>query len=251
MPGVSIRQAPRGSSNSARCVVVWRPRPSLSRVAAVAMRDSPSSVLVSVDLPAPEEPTSTAVAPGVRYGSSAMTLRASLPLIACSGVPAGSRAASCASASWPRFGIQLVQLGQHDHRRGATAFDQREIAFRARGIEIVIQPHQQQHDIHIRGDDLTRVTLAGRGARQGAAPREDLDDMRRRTGLDDDEIAHRGAFVRLDPAFQETRRGLRIESALAVVHFIAGAVLRADTREPLRVAQRRQRATPADARSAE
>ena len=62
MPGVSIRQPPCGSGSSTRCVVVWRPRESFSRTALVFILSMPSSVLVSVDLPAPDEPTSTALA---------------------------------------------------------------------------------------------------------------------------------------------------------------------------------------------
>ena len=66
MPGVSIRQPPCGSGVSTREVVVWRPRESLPRTALVFIFSRPSSVLVSVDLPAPELPTSTTVRPGPR-----------------------------------------------------------------------------------------------------------------------------------------------------------------------------------------
>ena len=68
MPGVSMRKAPPGSSNSSRWVVVWRPRESSSRTAAVAWRCSPRSALTSVDLPTPDEPSTTAVWPGAEVG---------------------------------------------------------------------------------------------------------------------------------------------------------------------------------------
>ena len=99
MPGVSIRQAPPGSGSSARWVVVWRPRASLSRTSAVFMRSRPSSVLVSVDLPAPDEPTSTAVVPGASQGASAATLPACLALTGTMATPVLATSASAASAS--------------------------------------------------------------------------------------------------------------------------------------------------------
>src|SRR5690606_37509613 len=85
MPGVSIRQAPDGSAINARWVVVWRPRSSPSRTAPVFILSMPSRVLVSVDLPAPEEPTSTAVRPGRSHCASAATLARSLALTASTG----------------------------------------------------------------------------------------------------------------------------------------------------------------------
>ena len=66
MPGVSIRQPPCGSGSSTRAVVVCRPRESFARTALVFIFSRPSRVLVSVDLPAPELPTSTTVRPGPR-----------------------------------------------------------------------------------------------------------------------------------------------------------------------------------------
>ena len=63
IPGVSIRNAPLGSVSNSRVTVVWRPRPS-ARTSPVAWRSSPSSALTSVDLPAPDGPSRTAVVPG-------------------------------------------------------------------------------------------------------------------------------------------------------------------------------------------
>ena len=62
-PGVSMMQAPPGSWNSERAVVVCLPRLSCSRTAPVSCAARPSRVLVRVDLPAPDEPSSTRVCP--------------------------------------------------------------------------------------------------------------------------------------------------------------------------------------------
>ena len=88
--------------------VVWRPRESLSRTSSFVF-STPSSVLVSVDLPAPDEPTSTTLCPGCSHGSSAATLSRSFAFTAttataCPATAAASRAASTApgeSASAP------------------------------------------------------------------------------------------------------------------------------------------------------
>ncbi|MCW0450896.1 hypothetical protein NB706_003730 [Xanthomonas sacchari] len=99
MPGVSIRQAPDGSGSSARWVVVWRPRESVARTAAVRIFCTPSKVLVRVDLPAPDEPTSTAVCPGPSHGRSASTLSAWRALTVSSGIACAASSSSTASAS--------------------------------------------------------------------------------------------------------------------------------------------------------
>lgn len=44
-----------------RCVVVWRPLESDSRIAAVSCTARPASVFTSVDLPTPDEPSSATV----------------------------------------------------------------------------------------------------------------------------------------------------------------------------------------------
>ena len=65
-PGVSITQAPPGRRCSERDVVVCLPRLSCARTAPVSCTAAPSSVLVKVDLPAPDEPSSTSVCAGAR-----------------------------------------------------------------------------------------------------------------------------------------------------------------------------------------
>ena len=97
MPGVSIRQAPVGSGISARWVVVWRPRASDSRTSPVFIRSMPSSVLVRVDLPAPELPTSTAVRPGLSHGFNAATLSGSRALTARTAMSCAASSTSAAS----------------------------------------------------------------------------------------------------------------------------------------------------------
>ncbi len=99
MPGVSIRHAPDGSGINARCVVVWRPRESFSRTALVFIFCVPSKVLVNVDLPAPDEPTSTAVRPSPSHGRSAATLSGSLALTARNAMFCASNSSSTANAS--------------------------------------------------------------------------------------------------------------------------------------------------------
>ena len=54
---------PRGSTNSSRPIVVWRPRSSSSRTSRTSWRSSPRSALVMVDLPTPDDPSSATVAP--------------------------------------------------------------------------------------------------------------------------------------------------------------------------------------------
>ncbi len=65
MPGVSTSQplpsAPPPKRCISRTVVVCMPLPSLSRTACVAMLSDPLSVLTSVDLPTPDDPTSATV----------------------------------------------------------------------------------------------------------------------------------------------------------------------------------------------
>ena len=55
---------PPGRTWSWRRVVVWRPRASSSRIAAVAATSPPASRLSNVDFPTPDEPTKATVRPG-------------------------------------------------------------------------------------------------------------------------------------------------------------------------------------------
>src|SRR5258708_5739112 len=105
-PGVSINNAPPGKTNSSREVVVCRPRLSLSRTGRTSCTASPSSRFTIVDLPTPEEPSSTNVFPGLRNSSSpakpspvfALTTHTSAPTAMRSISAAFSRASSQASA---------------------------------------------------------------------------------------------------------------------------------------------------------
>jgi len=56
MPGVSMTMPPPGRTRSCRDVVVWRPLPSHSRTAVVRSVVSPSSALIRLDFPTPEDP---------------------------------------------------------------------------------------------------------------------------------------------------------------------------------------------------
>ena len=107
MPGVSMSSAPPGRRTSSRWVVVWRPRESSSRTAAVRCRSLPTSALTSVDLPTPDEPSTTAVRPGARCASrsastpapvSADTARTSTPGAIASAATRSPSASSATSA---------------------------------------------------------------------------------------------------------------------------------------------------------
>ena len=74
MPGVSITQPPPAMAWIEREVVVWRPLASLSRTLPVSCGsscDDPASVLTSVDLPTPEEPTNATVRPTPHHSAKA------------------------------------------------------------------------------------------------------------------------------------------------------------------------------------
>ena len=58
-----------------RAVVVWRPLPSVSLIAATRSASRPSSRLTRVDFPTPDDPTSAIVCGARRYGASASSPR--------------------------------------------------------------------------------------------------------------------------------------------------------------------------------
>ena len=122
-PGVSMMQAPPGSRCSERAVVVCMPRLSCTRTAPVSWTAAPSSVLVRVDLPAPDEPSTTSVRPKpVRCANAGAAWPDRCRRRRRPRRRAGRRARSCAEVrvAPTRVGGGDVGLAQHDHRRDAT-----------------------------------------------------------------------------------------------------------------------------------
>ena len=105
IPGVSIIFT--SPCNSWREVVVWRPLPSAARTLPVA-RLVPKSALVSVDLPAPERPTSTKVSPGVKLSFSSATAWVSVVFSAVTDSTKGSHCSIAPWISWPTTRSALV-----------------------------------------------------------------------------------------------------------------------------------------------
>ena len=87
MPGVSITSTPEGATISSRCVVVWRPLPTAALMALVSWRSVPSTRLISVDFPTPDEPRSASVRPGTSHRASASRLSSRAALSATTGAP--------------------------------------------------------------------------------------------------------------------------------------------------------------------
>src|SRR5467141_2267433 len=106
-PGVSISSAPPGSTNSSLAVVVCRPRLSLSRTGCTSWTVCPRSRFAIVDLPTPEEPSSTSVSPGLRNSSNSPKPCPVLALTTYTAVPAATR---CISAAFPRASSQASAL---------------------------------------------------------------------------------------------------------------------------------------------
>ena len=96
-PGVSTSTAPPASGTSSRCVVVCRPRPSARR-SPVAMTSRPASALTRLDLPAPDGPTATSVAPGASSARRPSSPRPVSTLTAWTSTP---RATATTSAAMP------------------------------------------------------------------------------------------------------------------------------------------------------
>src|SRR5229473_5219794 len=126
-PGVSISNAPPGKTSSSREVVVCRPRLSLSRTGCTSWTASPRSRFAIVDLPTPEEPSSTNVCPGLRNSPSslnpcsvfALTTHTAVPIATRFISTAFSRASSQASALFNTI-TGLAPDSQHCARYRST-----------------------------------------------------------------------------------------------------------------------------------
>ena len=100
IPGVSRMRPPSGIRWSWRRLVVWRPRASSSRISRTAATSSPASVLTSVDLPTPDDPTNATVAPGRMRARSSSIPRPSIALTTMIVTPTATRLDL--EPAWPR-----------------------------------------------------------------------------------------------------------------------------------------------------
>ena len=157
MPGVSMSIAPPASGTSSRCVVVCRPRPSARR-SPVAMTSRPASALTSVDLPAPDGPTTTSVAPGAssaRSGSSPWPVRHADRVHV-------DRERHRRDLRGHAVGVgHEVGLRQDDDRRRPRAPRQREQPLDAAEVRVGLEVLDHEHDVDVGGERLH----PGRGAR--------------------------------------------------------------------------------------
>ena len=170
MPGVSTSQPPAGRRCSARPEVVWRPLSSSSRMPCVAIRSEPVSVLTSVDLPTPDEPTSATVWPRAHHGAS----RAAL----CGAAGVDDLDQDARNEVGRRLHEVLrvvgeVGLGQHDDRRHLGLARQRQIALQPRGVEILVARRDDEQRVDIGRDEL-QLAAGSRGAalEQAGAPQQ-------------------------------------------------------------------------------
>ena len=149
--------APPASGTSSRCVVVCRPRPSTRR-SPVAMTSRPASALTRVDLPAPDGPTATSVAPGTSSARSGVE-------------PSAGRDADRVDVDRERHRLDLgghavgvgdqVGLRQDDDRRRPRAPRQREHPLDAAEVRVGLEVLDHEDDVDVRGERLH----PGRGAR--------------------------------------------------------------------------------------
>ena len=107
-----MMQAPPGKRWSERAVVVCMPRLSCTRTAPVSWTALPISVLVRVDLPAPDEPSTTSVCPPQATSAKRAALAGSVASTTTTGTAAEMRFSSAARFAHVASGGQtLVLLG--------------------------------------------------------------------------------------------------------------------------------------------
>ena len=219
MPGPSISSAPLGSPNSSRATVVWRPRPSPARTAWVAWRSRPSSALASVDLPAPETPSRTAVSPGASSRPSA-----SRPLAASADSPPGSGRAGAGSrpARPPRSGTPrrgrargpAAARPARGRRRGRPWSGPAAVARRRRWPARAGARRDAAFGSGNASTIRARSTLAASGC--GRVRLADVVAHDRAAALE--HVRDRAAAVEGDPVAGHGRAGVRVERARARRH---------------------------------
>ena len=160
-----MTQAPPGSRCSERAVVVCMPRLSCSRTAPVSCTALPIRVLVRVDLPAPDEPSSTSVCPPQATWAKRPALAGSVASTTTVGTAPGMRLPSAASAlvAQRRFGRGDVGLGQDDDRRDAAGVDQRQVALEPAQVEVVVEAHDEQGPVDVADHRMAAAVAVAAG----------------------------------------------------------------------------------------
>ena len=158
---MSISAPPPGSSISSRRVVGGGPLSSVARTSAVACRSSPSRRLVSVDLPAPDEPSSTAVLSGASIWAERVQALALLRADRQHGDAGGDRAQVAQRGIERRVRVQ-VGLVDDDDRVDAPGRGERQVALDPARVHVAPE----------RGDDPGLVDVCGQRGVVAAA----LDD---------------------------------------------------------------------------
>ena len=83
-----------------------------------------------------------------------------------------------------------VRLGEDDGRRRAALARHQQVALEPAMVVVTIEPHHDEHHVHVGGDHLLAGRFAGRAAREGAAARQDFHD---------DAAIFFGTFAKRDP----------------------------------------------------
>ena len=199
-PGVSISSAPLGSVSRSRVTVVWRPRPPLcSLTAPIAWRSKPSSALTSVDLPAPDGPSSTLVVCGSSRAASGTIESSSWTLTA---MPSASpRLRAIVRAEAPPSGSRSAFVSTSAAGTPpAAASDDDPLAAALVGLG---ERLDDEHELDVRREHLARDRRAGRAAHDRAATLEHGGDDA--VAVEGDPVAgRRGALAR---GAQATARG--------------------------------------------
>ncbi len=123
--------------------------------------------------------------------------------------------------------LALVGLGQHQHGHGAGGADQHQVTFDAARVEVLVEPDDHQHVIHVRGDQLLAVVFAGGAAlEQGTARQQGQDVLA--GGVERDPVADGGTLFG-----RETRPGpghgrLDLEDLVGFGGDVVGAAVLAD-----------------------
>ena len=186
-PGVSMMQPPPGSRCSERAVVVCMPRPSFTRTPPVSWTAAPSKVLVSVDLPAPDEPRTTSVSPKpVEMREHRGALRGRWHRLRR---PRGRRADDGAAARAARRAApDRAPRGRPWSARpeaDAARRHERQVALEAAQVEVVVEAHDDERAVDVADDRVNgcRRRRGGRcasSARRARAPRGRRPRRRRR-----------------------------------------------------------------------
>ena len=174
MPGVSSTRRPLGSSTSWRCVVVWRPRASSSRIACVAISGRARQRIDEArlaDAGAAEQ--HRRLARGEAFVQAPQVPRPVTAETTCTGTPS----ATPLDLGLVRVAVLAqVRLGQHHHRGGAALPGGGQVALDAARVEVGVQRRDQEGHVDVGGDHLRRAATADRLAHEGAAARQQVVD---------------------------------------------------------------------------